>query len=56
MRQTQNRCDQILDLIDACLRELAPVAPVPTPAYAMATDVLQPDACVGLRHISAGGS
>ena len=37
MRQTPNRCDQILDLIDACLRELAPTAPAPTPAYAMAS-------------------
>jgi hypothetical protein len=34
MRQTPNRCDQILDLIDACLRELVPTTPASTPAYA----------------------
>ena len=33
MRQTPNRCDQILDLIDACLRELASTTPAPTPAF-----------------------
>ena len=48
MRQTPNRCDQILNLIDACLRELAPAVPAP------ATGVLQTDGSVGLRHISPG--